>query len=63
VGRRRFPARPLRRRAQGGGGRPSWSATDLIDPRTARVADRLVPRYDPEGLLARLMTAIAGTAL
>jgi hypothetical protein len=34
------------------------------DRPTARVAaNGLVPRYDPEGPLARLMTAIAGAAL
>jgi hypothetical protein len=35
---------------------PSWASTDPVDAGTARVvAGGLVPLYDPQGLLARLV--------
>ena len=39
---------------------PAWCATDPVDPGTARVVlDGLVAFHDPDGLLARLVAAVA----
>jgi predicted nucleotidyltransferase len=39
---------------------PTWTSTAPLDPGTARVAaDGLVPLHDPQGLLARLLAAVA----
>ncbi len=42
---------------------PAWAAIDPLDEGTEQVAaDGLIPLYDPDGLLARLLAAIEGEA-